>query len=192
MLSYYSKIEENKMRNVLFFTLVFCIAVGAANAQKPTDFSGRWSLDVAKSKLGDRNSIESQTLTVAQTATEIKVETATKRVAPPSGASSGAPGSGRAFGGGDVPATYTLDGKEVKSESDGPGGTKIPVSMTGKFEGGKLVLSRTSTFNGPNGEVKTTNKETWELSADGKTLTINTERTSFRGIDTSTKVFIKG
>jgi hypothetical protein len=194
MLSINSKFQENKMRTALFFTLVFCIAVVAANAQKPADFSGKWSLDVAKSKLGDRNNIESQTLTVTQTSADIKIETSTKRAAPPAGAPAGGPGGGgRGFGGGgDMPVTYTLDGKEVKSEVDGPGGSKIPVSMTGKFEGGKLVLTRSSTFNGPNGEVKTTNKETWELSADGKSLTVNTERTSFRGTDSTTKVFTKG
>ena len=181
------------MRRVLFFTFVLCISVFAANAQKTTDFSGKWNLDVAKSKLGERSSIESQSLTVTQTANNIKIESSTKRAAPPAGApGGGGPGGGRGFGGGDMPATYTLDGKEVKSEIDGPGGNKVPVSMTGKFEGGKLVLTRTMTFNGPNGAANTTNKETWELSADGKTLTVNAERTSFRGTDTTTRVFIKG
>ena len=179
------------MRKAIFLTFVFCLAAIAVQAQKAADFSGKWTLDVPKSKLGERNSIESQTMTVTQTAADIKIETATKRAAPPAGGPGGG-GGGRGFGGGDMPATYTLDGTEVKSEVDGPGGAKIPVSMTGKFEGGKLVLTRSSTFNGPNGEVKTTGKETWELSADGKTLTVNTERTSFRGTDSTTKVFTKG
>ena len=176
------------MRKALFFTLVFGMSVFAANAQKATDFSGKWNLELAKSKLGERSNIESQTLTVTQTAKDIKIETSTKRAAPPAG---GPGGGGRGFGGGDMPATYTLDGKEVKSEADGPGGSKVPVSMTGKFDGGKLVLTRTMTFNGPNGPANTTGKETWELSADGKTLTVNVERTSFRGTDTTTRVYTK-
>jgi len=36
-----------------------------------------------------------------------------------------------------------------------------------------------------------TTKETWELGADGKTLTVNTERTTMRGTDSTTKVFTK-
>lgn len=184
------------MRKALFFTFVFCMSVFAANAQKATDFSGKWNLDVAKSKLGERSNIESQTLTVTQTAADIKIETSTKRAAPsagaPGGGGQGGPG-GRGFGGGgDMPATYTLDGKEVKSEFDGPGGNKIPVSTSGKFDGGKLILTRVTTFNGPNGPSTTTGKETWELSADRKTLTVNVERTSFRGTDTVIKVFTKG
>ncbi len=181
------------MRKALFCTLVFGMSVFAANAQKPADFSGKWNLDAAKSKLGERSNIESQTLTVTQTAKDIKIETSTKRAAPAGGGpGGGGQGGGRGFGGGDMPATYTLDGKEVKSEMDGPGGNKIPVSMIGKFEGGKLVLTRTMTFNGPNGPANTTGKETWELSADGKTLTVTAERTSFRGTDTTTRVYTKG
>ncbi|MEO6655493.1 MAG: hypothetical protein ABIO36_05375, partial [Pyrinomonadaceae bacterium] len=51
----------------IFSLLVFAVAV---SAQKMTDFSGTWNLAVAKSKLGDRNTIESQTMTVTQTATD--------------------------------------------------------------------------------------------------------------------------
>jgi hypothetical protein len=36
-----------------------------------------------------------------------------------------------------------------------------------------------------------TTKETWRLSDDGKTLTVNTERTTMRGTDSTVKVFTK-
>jgi len=174
----------------VFAALASLILATAVVAQKAPNFSGTWTLDVSKSKLGDRNNIESQTLTVTQTDKDIKIETATKRTAPPAGGGGG--GGGRGFGGGgDMPATYTLDGKEMKMDVPGPGGNTIPVTMTGKVDGGKLLLSRASTFNGPNGAISTSSKETWELSADGKTLTVNTERTSPRGTDTTTKVFTK-
>ena len=68
----------------------------------------------------------------------------------------------------------------------------VPVTTNGKIDGGKLVLSSSRTFTTPNGPITATSKETWELSADGKTLTVNTERTSPRGTDTTTKVFVKG
>jgi hypothetical protein len=189
-------------RNFVLMAIFALFTLSAAAQQdKGTtpNFSGAWDLNVAKSQLGDRNNIESQTMTVAQTATTLKVETATKRTAPPTvtpgGSESGKPrmgggmGGGR-FGGGDTPWTYGLEGKETKSEMSGPAGA-MPVTLNAKFDGGKLYLSRSSTFNGPMGEVTMTTKETWELSADGKTLTVNTERTSMRGTETTTKVFAK-
>jgi hypothetical protein len=53
------------------------------------------------------------------------------------------------------------------------------------------MLSNARTFNTPNGEMTMTTKETWELSGDGKTLTIVTERNTPRGTDTTTRVFAK-
>lgn len=167
----------------------------SASAQKATDFSGTWSLDVSKSKLGDRNNIESQTMVVTQTAADIKIETTTKRTPPPAdGNGGGAPRGSRGmggFGGGDGATTYTLDGKESKTEVDGQGGMKIPVTMKSSWDGAKLKLDRSMTFSGPMGEVTAGTKEVWELGSDGKTLTINTERTSPRGTESTTKVFTK-
>jgi len=181
------------MIQAFVFVLVFCMSVVAANAQKAADFSGKWTLDVAKSKLGDRNSIESQTITVVQTAADIKIETATKRMAPPAGspAGPGGGGAGRMGGGGDTPMTYALDGKETKIERQGPNGS-IPVMLKAKAEGSKLWLSQSMTFTTPNGEMTMTTKETWELGADGKSLTVTTERTTMGGTDSTTKVFSKG
>ena len=178
---------------MIALTLAFCMSAVGVYAQK-ADFSGKWTLDVAKSKLGERNNIETQTLTVTQTANDIKIDTATKRTPPAGG---GAPGGGGGGGGmmgrgGDGAATYMLDGKDAKSEIAGPGGAMVPVTTNGKIDAGKLVLSRTTTFNRPEGAITSTSKETWELSADGKTLTVNTERTSPRGTDTTIKVFVKG
>jgi hypothetical protein len=178
------------MIKMIVLTLAFCMSVVGIYAQK-ADFSGKWTLDVAKSKLGERNNIESQTLTVTQSANDIKIDTATKRAAPRAGAPGGGGGGGMG-GGGDGAATYMLDGKDMKSEVAGPGGAMVPVTTNGKIDGGKLVLSSSRTFTTPNGPITATSKETWELSADGKTLTVNTERTSPRGTDTTTKVFVKG
>ncbi len=172
--------------------LVFAIS---ASAQKTTDFSGKWTLDKEKSTLSEREktSIESQTLTVTQTAADIKIEPATKRMAPPAGAPTGGGGGGMGrgggMGGGDMAMTYAL-GKETTVEQQ-MGPNTVPVTLGSKWDGSKLVLNRSSTFNGPNGEVKNTSKETWELSADGKTLTIHAERTGMQGTTTSTKIFTK-
>jgi hypothetical protein len=183
------------MRKLLFLTAAVCLFATAAFSQK-SDYSGTWTLDVSKSKLGERNSIESQTLTVVQTDKDIKVTTATKRAAPPAGAPAGGPppggGGGRMGGGmgGDTTNTYTLDGKETTVEVDSPMG-KTPVKFTGKRDAGKLILSSSRTISNPNGEVTITTKETWSLSADGTTLTVDGESTSPRGTNTTQKVFVK-
>src|SRR5687768_473653 len=110
-----SKNQEITMRKALFFTLVFCMAAVAANAQKAPDFSGKWNLDTAKSELGQAAAmIKSQTLTIAQAGTSFKVTTQTERNAPPAtdGPGGGA-GSGRAIAPGPMEQSYTLDGKEI-------------------------------------------------------------------------------
>jgi len=177
----------------LFFAsaAIMCLFAFSAFAQKAPNFGGTWTLDVSKSKLGDRNNIESQVLTVTQTDKDIKVETATKRTAPPAGAPAG--GGGGGFGGGgrgpgvDTPTTYALEGKEVESKIQAQMGS-MTVSTTSKIDGGKFVVTRS--VNTPNG-ARTTS-ESWELSGDGKTLTITSQRPNRDGgTDTTTKVFTK-
>lgn len=177
-------------RNLVLAAMFTLLGLAISASAQTADFSGTWKLDVIKSKLGDRNMIAEQTLTVVQTAKDITVTPATKRIPPPDGAMGGG-GQGRGgMGGGDVKSTYTLDGKGTDVSVDSPmGPTKA--TLTGKFEGGKLMLSNARTFNTPNGEMTMTTKETWELSGDGKTLTIVTERTTMRGTDTTTRVFAK-
>jgi hypothetical protein len=96
----------------------------------------------------------------------------------------------RGFGGGDGTVTYSLDGKETIVEVDGPNG-KMPIKYTGKIEGDKANLSSSRTFSGQMGEVTVTTKDTWTLSADGKTLTVVRDQTTPRGNSTSTMVFVK-
>lgn len=179
-------------RNFLFAAVLtlFVMAV-SVSAQKAVSFSGTWTLDVSKSKLGERNNIESQTLTVVQSDKDIKITTATKRAAPPAGAPAGGGGRpGGGMGGGDSTVSYNLDGKEVTIEQETQMG-KIPVKMTGKSEGGKITLATSRTFSTPNGDVTSTSKEIWSLSADGNTLTIDRESTSPRGTNSTQSVYTK-
>ncbi len=126
--------------------------------------------------------IESQTWTVTQTDTAITVTPATKRKAPPADA----PAGGRMGGGGDTPMTYTLDGKEVKTEMQGPQGS-MQISTKAKIDGGKLGISRTMTT--PMGDR--TSSEKWWLNED-RTLTVESSRPNRDGgTDTTTKVFTK-
>src|SRR5947207_15515556 len=98
------------MKRYMFVAAImslFVLAIGiSAQDKKPgkgSDFSGTWTLDVSKSKLGDRNRIESQTMTVTQTGTDITIKTEAKMAAPPAGAPAGGGaggGGGRGMGGG--------------------------------------------------------------------------------------------
>ena len=179
------------MKQTLFAAALCCMLSIAAFAQaKPADFSGTWTLDVSKSKLDERARIESMTLTVAQTAKDIKVDSKTTRAPRPEGSGGGMGGGRGGFGGGDSSMTYTLDGKATTIQQESPMGT-VPVSLTGKLDGGTLNLASSRTFNGPNGEVTATTKDTWTLSPDGKTLTVNRESVSPRGTNSSTMVFVK-
>lgn len=179
------------MRKFIFMTALLCLAAFSAAAQKSADFSGSWTLDASKSKLDERQRIESMTLNVAQTDKDIKVETATKRLPPPADAPQGGGRGGRGgFGGGDGTITYTLDGKETQFSQEGPMGA-IPVTVKAKIEDGKLKLSQSRTINSPMGEATLTTTETWTLSEDGKTLTVNRESASPRGNTSSEMVFTK-
>ena len=102
-------------------------------------------------------------------------------------------GGGRGFGMvGDGSVTYSLEGKETKVEMEGPNG-KMPVIYKAALEAdGSLKLSNSRSFQGPNGEITSTTKETWKLSADGKTLTVDRETTNPRGSQTSKLIFVKG
>ncbi len=181
------------MKKFVFLLAALCMFASASFAQK-ANYAGTWTLDTAKSKLDERARVESMTMTVEQTETEIKVTTATKRQAPPADAPArpaggGGGGMGR-MGGGDGTTTYDLSGKETKVDIDGPNG-KMPQMLKATKDGAKLTLSKSSSFSGPMGDVTITTKETWELGADGKSLTVNREQSSPRGTNTSTMVFTK-
>lgn len=180
------------MKKLLFLAAALCVFSTAALAQKAANYSGTWNLDLAKSKLDDRmRNVESMTWTVAQTDAELKITTATKRQAPPADAPA-RPGGGMGRGGGfgDSTTSYDLSGKESKIEIDGPNG-KMPQTLKASPNGGKLQLTRSMTMNTQMGEMTMTTKETWELSADGKTLTVTREQSTPRGTNTSTMVFTK-
>lgn len=189
------------MRKFTFLFLIIGLLSLSAFAQAKTDYSGTWTLDKEKSKLDERQaaSIESQTLTVAQTETELKVTVANKRNAPPAGGQGGGrPGGGQGGGrgmgggfGGDSTTTYSLDGKETSIEQDSPMG-KVPVKLKAELEkSGKLKLSSSRTMSTQMGEMTISTIENWELSSDGKTLKVKRTQSTPRGDMTSESVYTK-
>ncbi len=193
------------MKKVLFLLTLVALFVSGAMAQekaKITNFAGDWTLDVSKSKLGERSRVESMTMKVAQTEKELTVTTAVKRQAPPEGAPQGGGtlpqgGVGGRMGGGmggmrggmgDGTTTYNLDGKETTTEGMMGG----QATLKAKFEqDGKLKLSRSQSMETPNGSFTIGSKESWELSADGKTLTVKRDIETPRGTMSSEMVFTK-
>jgi len=187
------------MKKNVILTLIFSLflAVTAVFAQgKTADFSGNWELDTNKSKLGERTRIESMTMSVSQTGSEIKIETKTKHAI----SSEGEVRVGEKNGGmirkdvginfGDTTqvAAYNLAGAETKSEIPG-----IPIAATvfkAKLEnGGKLYLTSNRASEKPKGAI--TVKEIWTLSADGKTLTVVRETVTPQGNVSAELVFNK-
>lgn len=184
------------MRNTILVTLCLCLSALAVSAQDKTpDFSGDWKLDIENSELGGRARIESMTMKVTQSETELSVERNVKR--------KGRDASiGGALGGGNrgrgrqrlrrgIPATiYDLTGKETSVKiSDGimNGNTKLKAESSK----GKLMLTQDRILNTPRGERKMKSVESWELSDSGNTLTISTVRSTRRGERTTKMVFTK-
>lgn len=186
------------MKKFVFLLSVVCLFALSAFAQTP-NFAGEWNLDKSKSKLSEQQtaSIESRTITVEQNDKEIKATTATKRNAPAGGQGGPPPGGGgmgggrgMMGGGGDGTSTYSLDGKEVVTERETQMG-KIPTKTIAKIKDGKFHVESSTTFNTPNGEMTMTNKSVWELSADGKTLTVKTTQSGRNGDTTTEWVYTK-
>jgi hypothetical protein len=182
------------MNKVLFLTFALGVLAVGAMAQGKASFAGTWNLDAAKSKIEGPTRGGLTTLTVTQTAKELTVTTATKRPDLPSNAPAGPGGGmGRGLGmGGNGTVTYSLENKTTIVEVDGPTG-KAPIAYNANKEAdGSLKLSSKQVFQRPGGhDLTVTRNETWKLSADGKTLTIEREQSGSNGSRTSTHVFEK-
>lgn len=186
------------MKKTFLLMALLCLSAIGIFAQGAPNFSGTWTLDKGKSKLGERNRIETRTIKATQTATDLTVETTTKREAPPEGAGGGMGGGNRPGGGGgmrggfggDGTTVYKLDGKEVTTETETQMG-KMPVKTTATLSGSALDISSARTFNTPNGEMTLTTKEKWTLSDGGKTLTVVSTTTTPRGEQTTEMVYTK-
>ena len=164
----------------------FLLVVLAASAA--TNFGGTWALDKTKSQgLSQRlQGADKVTWTITQDDKTISIDQKVEGGQPAGG---GGGGGGMGGGGGRPPAgptAYNLDGSESTVEM-GQG----KASLKATWSGGTLELTRKSTFNGPNGEVTSTNSQKLSLSGDGKVLTAVVHSESPRGTTDSTLVFNK-
>lgn len=154
--------------SMLFVVAMAVVAVSAA----PADFSGTWKLDASKSQLpqgpGGGGGAPEITLEVKQDAKTLTVVRKTAR--------------------GEQSSSYNLEGGETTSESRmGKSTHKAKWMMEGKM----LEINTTT-----NGEVQgqaftATGVAHWELTDGGKGLKIHTKRTTPRGEQESTEVYVK-
>ena len=139
------------------------------------DFSGTWVLDAAKSE-GVPPGME-ETMTVKQEGGNVTVDSKRKTQR-----------GERAMN-----AVFTGDGKEGDfTMRMGPNEAKGKRTATWAADGQTLEVTETISFQGPDGanvDSKTTRK--WSLAADGKSLTVEENRTGGMRPGTSKRVYAK-
>jgi hypothetical protein len=158
-----------------------------ASSMAAANFAGTWALDKAKSQgLSQRmQGADKVTWTITQDDKTISIDQKVEGGQPAGGGGGGGGGRGPAG-----PTTYNLDGKEVTADQ-AMGQATAKVTSKATWAGSDLELSRKSVFQGPNGEVTTSNTQKLSLSADGKVLTAVVHSESPRGPQDSTLVFNK-
>jgi hypothetical protein len=124
----------------------------SASAQGQPNFTGTWTLDAAKSDFGPIPPPESVVMVIDHKEPTLKVSVTQKTP----------------MGDATNDSTYTTDGKDNINKMRSPGGEQ-DVKSTTKWTGKTLATSRTIDAQGMTIGIE----ETWDLSADGKVLTIN-------------------
>ena len=141
---------------VFFTTMVFA----------QTDFSGSWTLNTSKSKLGER-SFAPKSVVIVQTKTDISIETRSE------------------FNGEERvrKSKYTLDGKECTNK----GFRDMDVKSTAVWSADKKALTITSKIQMDNGDM--TMKSVYKM--DGANLVNESSSSSSMGDRSETQVFDK-
>lgn len=142
------------MKKCFTVLAAFAMTILAAQSQAATNFSGEWKLNLAKSDYGpiQQYAPEFMIRTIKHDEPAIQISTHQK----------GAQGEVT------TDLKYTTDGKPAENK-----GSK----GTAKWDGDKLVVDSVRDFNGT--ELK--NHDIWTLSADGKTMTVNSHLTVPQG-----------
>jgi len=87
-----------------------------------------------------------------------------------------------------VEQKFTLDGKECTNPLGGRGGT---LTAKAKWNQDTLVIEGTQKMSTPNGDFDIDIKNEYSLSADGKTLTLVSTRSTPQGDTTTKQIFNK-
>jgi len=151
----------------LFSLTLLTVALGLVQAQAKTDFSGTWKLNAGKSDFGPIPPPDSMVEKITHQDPSLKANVA----------STGGPQGDMTY---DV--TYTTDGKECVNHI-GEGELKSTLN----WDGDDLVVESKGSFGGN----EFTAKGRWNLSSDGKTLTVTQHLSSAMGEADMKTVFDK-
>ena len=130
---------------------ILLLTVSAVAQNATPNFSGTWNLDVAKSDFGPAPPPDSVVMVVDHKEPTIKTTTTQKS----------------AQGDTTNDSTITTDGKENVNKLRAMGGEQ-DVRSTTKWNGKKLTIARTLEIQG----MTISMNDSWELSDDGKVMTI--------------------
>lgn len=167
------------MKTARSIILIVCalslLGVSLAGAQD-VNYSGNWALDKAKSTLTGRmnESLVSITLVITQKADDFNAEFQYK------------------YSDRDMADKIALKigGEQIERDvMSGRGKAKSQIRLSDDKK--NLIIVSERTVNTDNGTFSTKSTDTYSLSADGKTLTINGASESSRGSRSSTMVFNK-
>lgn len=136
------------IRRLLFVTFLLALPIASVFAQQKPDFSGTWTLNVAKSDFGDLGGPVRRTDVIIHKSPSLSSDIAADTI------------QGKQV----FKTNYTTDGKETVNKM----GT-VEIKSTAKWVGNNLVISSTYVLG-----VPVSSEATWTLSLDGKTLTMST------------------
>lgn len=161
---------------MLVLSVILLAITGSAFLTANPDFSGEWKLNESKSTLGQFNRA-AKTLNIKGDVTSMAINrVATNR-------------QGEEV---KTDEKLTFDDKEIESSTTSSFGTSKKKSKAKwSDDGKKLTVKSVTEFegNGQKMEIKTV--ETWSLSDDAKTLTIESTSESTRGTNTTKMVYDK-
>ena len=154
------------MKSALSIIGAVLLLVISSAAQGLPDFSGTWTLDVAKSDFGMMPAPDSVVMVIDHKEPTVKVTTTQKSQ----------------MGDASNDSTYTTDGKDNVNKMRSPAGDQ-DVKSTTKWSGKTLTTARAIEAQGMSIGID----DSWELSADGKVLTVNRQLKTPQG-DFGTKL----
>lgn len=157
------------MTHLVLAVLLGFISPAWSQDAKP-DFTGKWSLDAAKSDFGQMPAPDSLVHDIEHKEPNVKITTTQKSEA------------------GDTSntRTFSTDGKESTNKITMMG-TEYPVTTRARWEGQSLAVSASFDAQGATVQLN----DTWTLSADGKVLTITRVAKTPQGDFTTKSVYNK-
>lgn len=160
------------MKKAILFVAVVCVLSASVWAQgaKP-DFSGKWTMDLTKSDFGPMPGPDSIVNVIEHKEPALKIATTQK-------GQQGEITNER---------NLTTDGKENPNKMRTMGGEQQEVKSTSRWDGRKLMTAFKLDVQG--GVLEVT--DAWELSDDGKVMTVVRDLKTAQGAFTQKIVFTK-